>query len=71
MCIRDRRHTNAQVVHLDMSTASIALARQRAELRGLHNIEWVHESLLNLPRLGLGKFDYIHCSGVMLSLIHI
>ena len=59
------RHTNAQVVHLDMSTASIALARRRAELRGLHNIEWVHESLLNLPRLGLGKFDYINCSGVL------
>ncbi len=59
------RHCNAHVVHLDISTASIALARKRAEIRGLHNISWVHDSLLNLPQLGLGLFDYISCSGVL------
>jgi ubiquinone/menaquinone biosynthesis C-methylase UbiE len=45
------RHTDAQVVHLDMSTASIALAKERAQIRGLTNITWVHDSLLNLPAL--------------------
>ena len=61
------RHTDAQVVHLDMSEASIALARERAQIRGLGNITWVHDSLLNLPALAaqLGKFDYINCSGVL------
>lgn len=59
------KHTNAEVVHLDMSAASIALAQERARLRGLGNIRWVHDSLLNLPRLGLGLFDYINCSGVL------
>ncbi len=57
--------SNAEVVHLDMSQASIALARRRAEIRGLTNITWVHASLLDLPMLGLGKFDYINCSGVL------
>jgi SAM-dependent methyltransferase len=61
------RHTDAQVVHLDMSEASIALAKKRADIRGLTNITWVHDSLLNLPALAaqLGKFDYINSSGVL------
>ncbi len=59
------KSTNAEVVHLDMSLASIALARRRAEIRGLTNIVWLHASLLDLPTLGLEKFDYINCSGVL------
>lgn len=59
--------TNAEVVHLDMSQASIALAQTRAAIRGLGNIRWVHDSLLNLPQRAaeLGAFDYINCSGVL------
>ena len=59
------RASNAEVVHLDMSQASIALAKRRAEIRGLTNITWVHASLLDLPTLGLEQFDYINCSGVL------
>ena len=59
------RSTNATIVHLDMSAASIALAQERARIRGLSNIDWVHDSLLNLPQLGLAPFDYINCSGVL------
>ncbi|SFB34251.1 Methyltransferase domain-containing protein [Collimonas sp. OK607] len=59
------RNTDAEIVHLDLSLASIALARERADIRGLKNITWVQDSLLNLPELGLGKFDYINCSGVL------
>ena len=57
--------THAEIVHLDMSEASIALAKERARIRGLTNITWVHDSLLSLPALDLGKFDYINCSGVL------
>ncbi|MFZ2386349.1 MAG: class I SAM-dependent methyltransferase [Polaromonas sp.] len=57
--------SNAEVVHLDMSEASTALAKERARIRGLSNITWVNYSLLSLPALGLGKFDYINCSGVL------
>lgn len=59
------RHTNAEVFHLDMSEASIAIAKKRAEIRNLTNITWVYDSLLNLPKMSLGKFDYINCSGVL------
>lgn len=59
------RGTNAEIVHVDLSDASIAIARKRAERRSLENIRWVHDSLLNLPHLDLGLFDYINCSGVL------
>lgn len=59
------RGTDAEIVHLDMSHASIVLAQERAKIRGLSNITWVHYSLLSLPALGLGQFDYINCSGVL------
>lgn len=59
------RDTNAGIVHLDFSNASIAIAQQRAAIRGLSNIRWIHDSLLNLPHLDVGKFDYINCVGVL------
>jgi hypothetical protein len=34
-------------------------------MRGLTNIDWVEGSLLDLPALGLGPFDYIDCCGVL------
>lgn len=59
------RGTNAEIVHVDLSEASISIARKRAAIRGLNNISWVHHSLLHLPELGLGLFDYINCVGVL------
>lgn len=59
------RHTDAEIVHLDISRAAIELARRRAEARGLRNISWLNESILALPDLGPGKFDYINCLGVL------
>ncbi|MGE0358772.1 MAG: class I SAM-dependent methyltransferase [Burkholderiales bacterium] len=59
------RGTDARVVHLDFSAASTAVARKRAGVRGLANIDWVEASLLDLPSLGLGEFDYVNCAGVL------
>jgi SAM-dependent methyltransferase len=59
------RGKNAQIVHLDLSGASIAIAKERAAIRKLTNIRWVHDSILNIPALGLGQFDYINCIGVL------
>lgn len=59
------RHTDAEVVHLDFSRTSIELARRRAEARGLRNVRFVCDSLLNIGKLDLGKFDYINCVGVL------
>ena len=59
------RGTDAEVVHLDFSKTSLELARRRVEARGLTNVRFVHESLLDLPRLELGTFHYINCAGVL------
>lgn len=59
------KSTDAEIVHLDLSSASIAIAKQRAAIRKLTNIRWVQDSILNLPELGLGQFDYINCVGVL------
>lgn len=59
------RGTGAEVVHLDFSAASTAIAKRRAEVRRLENIRWVEASLLDLPTLGLGAFRYINCVGVL------
>ena len=60
------RETDAEIVCLDLSDASLAIARQRAALRGLEErIRWIQGSILDLARLGLGPFDYITCLGVL------
>ena len=50
------------VLHLDISAASQAIARQRADQRGLANIEF---ALGSLTELSHGPFDYIDCCGVL------
>lgn len=59
------RKTTAEVVHVDISEASIEIAKRRAAIRGLTNIKWFHASLLDLESLNLGHFDYINCVGVL------
>ncbi len=64
---------NAKVVYVDLSTESMKIAKQR-----LHNqavrlahpdiekvVEFHHGSLLDVEKMGLGRFDYINCSGVL------
>jgi len=53
------------VTWLDRSAAAEAVARRRAEARGLSNIRWERRSLLELPQSGLGPFDYVDCCGVL------
>jgi len=61
--LRDRH--NSEVVYIDFSEASAKIAKERAKIRGLENITWIHDSLLNLPDLDLGTFDFIDCNGVL------
>lgn len=60
-----RSNRRAEVVHLDISANGIAIARRRADVRRLGNITWVHGSVLDIPALSLGRFDYINCVGVL------
>lgn len=62
---RERGISNAHIVHLDVSAAAIEVARQRALRRKLTGITFVQASLLDLPGLKLGEFDFINCVGVL------
>jgi SAM-dependent methyltransferase len=60
------KDSDAEIVYLDISEASLDIARQRASARGLESrVRWIHGSLLDAPRLGIGRFDYISCLGVL------
>jgi SAM-dependent methyltransferase len=58
-------HAAAEVVYLDIAKSSLAIAEARVRARGLANVRFVQGSLLDLPALGLGRFDYIDCCGVL------
>lgn len=58
--------TDAEIVYVDLSQATLAIAQQRARLRGLERrISWICGSLLDVPNFGLEPFDYINCAGVL------
>jgi SAM-dependent methyltransferase len=60
------RGTDATITYLDLSQASLEIARTRARCCGMpERITWRQGSLLDLPDMGLGEFDYINCSGVL------
>jgi SAM-dependent methyltransferase len=62
--LADRR-CPAEVVYLDLSTASREICEARAKARGLRNIQFLTGSLLDLPDMNIGLFDYIDCTGVL------
>jgi len=55
----------AELVHLDISAASQAIARARAQVRGLDRIRFVRGSLLEAAELAPGPYDYVDCCGVL------
>lgn len=62
--LADRR-CPAEIVYLDLSTASREICEARAKARGLRNIQFLTGSLLDLPTMNIGQFDYIDCTGVL------
>jgi len=59
------RGVEGEVVWLDLSPASRAVAEARAGVRGLNNIRFVQGSLLEAKALVGGDFDYVDCCGVL------
>src|SRR6185295_19330169 len=55
----------AEIVYLDLSAASREICEARARNRALRNIRFETGSLLDLPTMELGLFDYIDCTGVL------
>ncbi|MEN0067865.1 MAG: class I SAM-dependent methyltransferase [Myxococcota bacterium] len=58
------RGTGSEIVQLDLSRASLDIAKARVARRGL-DVTFLHGSLLDLPKMDLGAFDYINCTGVL------
>jgi SAM-dependent methyltransferase len=63
--LADAGAARAEIVYLDWSKASRAVAEARARARGLANLRFITGSLLELDSLKLGAFDYIDCCGVL------
>jgi len=59
------REYDATVTYVDISQSSLEIARERARVRGLDNIEWHHGSILELDSLGFAPFELISCTGVL------
>ncbi len=55
----------AEIVYLDVSASARAIAEARARQRNLRHIRFMNASLLDLPALDIGRFDYIDCCGVL------
>jgi SAM-dependent methyltransferase len=54
-----------RVTWLDRSAHARKVATARAAMRKLDNIAFEEASILELPRSGIGPFDYIDCCGVL------
>ncbi len=52
-----------KITYIDLSSSTRKIAEERAEIRGLKNIEFITGSLLDAPEYG--TFDYIDCCGVL------
>lgn len=51
------------ITYIDLSVSTRKIAEERADIRGLKNITFVTDSLLNAADYGV--FDYIDCCGVL------
>ena len=58
-------HTNSETVYLDFSSVSLNIAQARAVGRRLSKVIWISDWLESIPRLGVGLFDFVQCSGVL------
>ncbi|MEQ9335344.1 class I SAM-dependent methyltransferase [Thalassobaculum sp.] len=57
--------SDAEVVYLDLSTASRRIAEARATERGLANMRFVTGVLEEVGTLAPGPYDYVDCCGVL------
>ncbi len=59
------RDYDASITYMDISRSSLDIARDRARIRNLNNIEWHHCSILDVSSLDVAPFDLISCTGVL------
>ena len=55
----------AEIVAIDLSDASLAIAEERAKAAGLSGVRFLQQPIEDLSSAELGLFDYIDCCGVL------
>lgn len=63
--LADAGAADAEVVHLDISSASRAVAVARAEARGLTNLRFADGPVERVAEIAPGPYDYIDCCGML------
>ena len=58
-------HTTSEAVYVDFSTASMSIAQARVAMRRSTQIVWATDWIESIPKLGLGRFDFVQCTGVL------
>ena len=58
-------HTNAEIIYLDFSPTGMKIAQARMKIRNLNNIIWIQSWIEDATKLGIGKFDFSQCSGLL------
>lgn len=58
------RYQDAQILALDLSTASLAYAQRKTQELGIDNIRYLNADILDIGQVGT-RFDIIECSGVL------
>ena len=56
---------DAEIIHLDISRASSAIANTWIDARSRTNTSFVHGAIETIAKHNLGIFDYIDCCGVL------
>ena len=59
------RQKNSEAVYLDFSKTSMSFSQLKAKIRGGLEIVWVVDWIESFPRLGMGLFNFIGCTGVL------
>ena len=57
--------TSSEIVYLDFSTRSMKIAQKQVEIRNLKSVIWIRSWIEGMPKLGIGRFDFSQCSGVL------
>lgn len=58
-------HTDSETVYVDFSLTTMSIAKARTIVRKLFKTVWVLDWMESIPRLGIGQFDFVECSGVL------
>ena len=58
-------HTKSETVYFDFSKTSMSIAHLKFKMRGQLKIVSVLDWIESIPRLGIGKFDFIGSTGVL------